>query len=213
MDDKAMEHNHDFDGIEELDNDLPRWWLGIFWVSMALAIFYVPYYHFMHPEKLPTNAWDAENSARTAAVAVAEAEQPKIEDEEAVLWAGYDAGGWLDAAKTDFGTYCMPCHAPDGGGTIGPNFTDDYYLHGGKLSDIKRTITEGVIAKGMVPWKGTLKPEQIQNLAFYIRSLRGTTPAVPKAPEGKLVDEKGEFVEGDGDTPVTEEPQPEPTQE
>ena len=209
MEDKAMEHNHDFDGIEELDNDLPRWWLGIFWVTMALAVFYVPYYHFMHPEKLPSAAWEAENTAKIDAAVGAEAATPDAtaesgtsgggEELEAALWAKYEAGGWQDAAKADFNTYCMPCHAPDGGGTIGPNFTDDYYIHGGRLTDILHVINEGVPAKGMISWKISLKPDQIERLTFYIHSLRGTTPAVPKAPEGKLVDEKGNFVAGDGE--------------
>ena len=209
MEDKLMEHSHDFDGIEELDNDLPRWWLGIFWVSMVLGIFYVPYYHFMHPEKLPSAAWEADHTAKVEAMAAAEAAAADVsadaggagapggEELEAALWAKYEAGGWQEAGKKDFDIYCMPCHAPDGGGTIGPNFTDDYYIHGGKLTDIQHIINVGVPAKGMISWKVSLKPDQIERLTFYIRSLRGTTPAVAKAAEGKLVDEIGNFVEGD----------------
>lgn len=208
-DDKKMEHNHDFDGIEELDNDLPRWWLGIFWVTSLLAVFYIPYYHFIAPEKLPRAALEADMQARADQLEAIEAEKPK--DREAVLQARYKAGGWQESAKADFDMYCMACHATDGGGTIGPNFTDDYYIHGGTLTNIYDTISEGVPMKGMVSWKVTMKPEQMENLALYIRSLRGTTPAVAKAPEGRKVDEAGNFIEGEAPA-EGEAPPAEPTE-
>ncbi len=194
MEDKKLEHEHDFDGIVELDNDLPTWWLGIFWVTIGVACFYVPYYHFMKPEKLPVAAYEAEVAAITAEREAAAAAVPKEETGEQGLQTRYEAGGWQDSAKADFNLYCMPCHAADGGGGIGPNFTDDYYLHGGKLSDMVKVITEGVPAKGMVPWKATLKPQQIENLAFFIHDLRGTTPATAKEPQGQKVDENGEYI-------------------
>ncbi len=192
-------HQHDLDGIEELDNDLPRWWLGIFWVSIGLALFYVPYYHFLHPEKLPRAALQADLDARAEALAKVEAAAPKGDDAETQLREKMVAGGWQESAKTDYNTFCMPCHATDGGGTIGPNFTDDYYIHGGTLTDIKRVITDGVPDKGMISWKASLKPDQIENLAFYIQSLRGTTPAVAKEPQGTKVDEMGRFIEAGAD--------------
>lgn len=215
----SQEHEHDFDGIEEQDNPLPGWWLSIFWVTIGIAIFYVPYYHFMNPEKLPRAALAADLAAREtqlqeaeaaaqaqaeAAAAEAEAKGEVVLDEEAALQAKMDAGGWLDAAKANFATYCVPCHLSDGGGSIGPNFTDNYSIHGGKLTQIRHVITEGVPAKGMVPWKLSLKPDQIEELSFYIKSLRGTTPAVAKAPEGQLMDEAGNLI--DGDAPAADEP-------
>lgn len=200
--DKKMEHQHDFDGIEELDNDLPQWWLGIFWVSIAFAIFYVPYYHFMHPESLPEASYEAEmntvKAERALAEKEAEANQPAAEaagDPEEALMAKYKAGGWEEAAKADYMTNCLACHGPDGGGTIGPNFTDDYYIHGGTLTQIQKVITDGVPLKGMISWKPVLKPQQIENLTFYIRALRGTTPATPKEAQGQKVDEAGNFIE------------------
>jgi cytochrome c oxidase cbb3-type subunit 3 len=202
MTEENNQHSHDFDGIVELDNDLPRWWLGIFWVSIALAVFYIPYFHFIHPEKLPAAALEAQMAQREAELAAQEAQEPPVADAEAELQKAYAAGGWEATAKEKF-ALCVPCHAADGGGTVGPNFTDDYYIHGGRLSDIRRTITEGVPSKGMISWKGMLKPEEIEALAFYIRSLRGTTPAVPKAPEGQLVDEAGNFLE-DAPAPAEE---------
>jgi len=202
MTDENKEHSHDFDGIVELDNDLPRWWLGIFWVSIALAVFYVPYFHFIHPEKLPRAALEAAMAEREAELEQAAAEEPPPEDAEAALQAAYEAGGWEATAKEKY-ALCVPCHGPDGRGTVGPNFTDDYYIHGGRLTDIKRVITEGVPTKGMISWKAMLKPEEIDALTFYIRSLRGTTPENPKAPEGRLVDEAGNFIEEEA--PAAEE--------
>ncbi|CAM2007526.1 cbb3-type cytochrome c oxidase N-terminal domain-containing protein [Acanthopleuribacter pedis] len=196
VEDKKPLHQHDFDGIEENDNDLPHWWLGIFAVSILFACFYVPYYHFLNPEKLPHAALQAEMAAREAAVAqVAEqkaAEAP--EDPEAALTATYSAGGWEESGKAVYTANCAACHANDGGGTIGPNFTDDYYIHGGKLSDLIRVVTEGVPTKGMISWKPILKPQQIQDVSFYVRAMRGTTPATPKEKQGELVDEAGNFV-------------------
>ncbi len=197
VEDKKPQHQHDFDGIEENDNDLPRWWLGIFAVTIAFAVFYVPYYHFMHPEKLPHAALQAELDQRQTVLAAAEAEKAAEQpaDPNATLTAAFQAGGWEESGKAVYNANCAACHAPDGGGTIGPNFTDDYYLHGGKLSDIIHVVTEGVPAKGMISWKPILKPDQIRDVSFFVRSLRGTTPAQPKEKQGELVDEAGNFVD------------------
>ena len=191
----SEQEKHDFDGIIEQDNPLPGWWLGIFWVTIGFAIFYVPYYHWLNTEKLPEQALALEQ-ARIAEIREAnKPDLPNSGDAVAALQERYESGGWKESAKTDFNMYCMACHAADGGGGIGPNFTDDYYLHGGKITDFIRTINEGVPDKGMVSWKAVLKPEQIEGLAFYIKDLRGTTPANPKEPQGQLVDEAGEYLE------------------
>ncbi|MCB1042935.1 MAG: c-type cytochrome [Acidobacteria bacterium] len=188
--DRKVDVPHDYDGIEELDNDLPRWWLGIFWVTTLFAVFYWPYYHWINPQKLPEAAWKAENAAREAERAAAPAETTESLD----LDARYAAGGWEETGKTVFDTYCVPCHAADGGGGIGPNLTDDYYIHGGTLANIHQVISDGVVEKGMMSWKPVLKPDDLDAVAFFIRSLRGTTPASGIAPQGELVDESGQFV-------------------
>ena len=188
---RIVKHPHDYDGIVELDNELPRWWLGIFWVTITFAVFYAVYYHGLHPEKLPEGGYQAEVAQNRRQLRERAAQAPEEPTTEAQLAALYGAGGWQASAKADYDTFCQPCHAVDGGGGIGPNFTDDYYLHGGRLTDIQHVITEGVPAKGMVPWKGTLKSEQIRNLSFYIKSMRGTSAAAPKEPQGDRVDEAG----------------------
>jgi len=192
--DKQVQHPHDYDGIVELDNDLPRWWLGIFWVTAIFAAGYVVYYHWLHPENLPIESYRAAMEIVVADRAAATKDRVPVANQAAQLDALYLVGGW-ETAKADFTTFCVACHAADGGGGIGPNFTDDYYLHGGKLSDFVRVITEGVPEKGMVSWRPVLKPDQIANLACLIKSLRGTTPAAPKPPEGRQVDADGNFVE------------------
>ncbi len=194
--DKSKQHQHDFDGIEELDNALPGWWLGIFWVSVALAVFYVPYYHFIRPDKLPRASYEAavaaieEQRSQQAAARAVETERAG-----GGLMARYEAGAWREDAQKTWTTFCLACHAADGGGGIGPNFTDDYYIHGGKIEDFIRVINEGVPEKGMVSWKALLKPEQIENVSFFIRDLRGKPAAQPKDPEGRKVDEDGAFIE------------------
>lgn len=197
----SEQHNqeHDFDGIEEHDNPLPNWWLSIFWVTIAFAIFYVPYYHFIAPEKLPEASYAAEMESIEAerAEMQAQKEEAAKSDPSLTLEGRYAAGGWEEQGKQVYMTNCMACHGPDGGGTIGPNMTDDYYIHGGTLSDIKKIVEEGVLPKGMVAWKGILKPDDLDAVVFFMRSLRGTTPANPKAPEGKQVDADGNFIEGD----------------
>jgi cytochrome c oxidase cbb3-type subunit 3 len=202
------QQEHDFDGIEEHDNPLPGWWLGIFWVTIIFSIFYVPYYHFLAPEKLPEAAYAAEKEAIQAerAEAAAQQEEAAKSDPTLTLAGRYEAGGWEEQGKQVYMTNCMACHAADGGGGIGPNMTDDYYIHGGTLEDIKRIVEEGVIAKGMVPWKGVLKPDDLDAVVFYMRAMRGQTAAAPKEPQGQKVDENGAFIEAEG---AEGEPEPE----
>jgi cytochrome c oxidase cbb3-type subunit 3 len=92
----------------------------------------------------------------------------------------------LTTGKTIFDANCIACHAADGGGIVGPNLTDDYWIHGGGIKNVFKTIKEGVPAKGMISWQTQLNPNQIQEVASYIISLHGTTPAAPKQPEGEL---------------------------
>ena len=92
----------------------------------------------------------------------------------------------LEAGKTIFKTNCIACHAADGGGIVGPNLTDDYWIHGGGIKNVFKTIKYGVVEKGMIAWQTQLNPTQIQEVASYVISLHGTTPAAPKQPEGDI---------------------------
>jgi cytochrome c oxidase cbb3-type subunit 3 len=176
--------DHNYDGISELDNNLPQWWVWLFVLTCVWAAGYMVYYHMMGgPGQLeeynaeiaaaaPAQPAAPEPGAETTAPALAEATEASTDD--AVLALG----------KEVYMKNCMVCHTADGGGLIGPNMCDDYFIHGPLYSDSVRIINEGVLAKGMIAWKGVLKPEEIHAVASYIYTLRGTTPAAPKAPEG-----------------------------
>lgn len=178
---------HDADGIQELDNLLPRWWVWSFYFAIIFAIGYMTYYHVLKTGDLQIAEYDKELKAgdqiKAAAMANFESSLTSAEPskDQAVL-----ASGQLIYANS-----CAPCHRPDGGGLVGPNLTDDYWIHGSKFEDNLKTIWNGVPEKGMVTWKGVLKPDQIQAVASYIYSLRGTKPPNPKLPENQQAQPTG----------------------
>lgn len=178
---------HKFDGIEEFDNPLPRWWLGIFYLTIAFAIVYVPYAHMMEGNSLEAE-WAADMEAAKALAA-----KQKIDWSNTELKTFCAAGdGWKTSAAANFKAKCSACHRADGGGGVGPAFTDDSYLHGGTLQDIAEVITDGVPAKGMIAWKGQMKREEIRDLTCYVSALRGQKTATPpKAPQGTKVGPDG----------------------
>lgn len=169
---------HQFDGIREYDNPLPRWWLGTFYLTIAFAFAYIPYVHLMEGNTVQA-AYEAE---------VAQAHERwghlKIVWDADLLEKRCSDDGWR-AAEEDYQEKCAACHRKDGGGSVGPAFTDDHYLHGGKLIDIAKTITEGVPAKGMIAWAKMLSQDEIADLTCYVAQLRGKTVDKPKAPQGE----------------------------
>lgn len=173
---------HDYDSIRELDNRLPPWWLYGFYCTVIFAAIYL---------------WRAEvsKSAPSAiqeyTASVVEAEKQKEiylanaannVDENSVKLLGADG---IAAGKMIFTGTCAACHGTDGGGGVGPNLTDDYWLHGGTLKDVFKTIKYGVQEKGMKSWKDDLSPVQIAQLASFVKSIKGTKPATPKEPQGE----------------------------
>lgn len=171
--------DHEYDGIHELDNNLPRWWVWLFNLSIVFAAFYLVYYHVLRAGDLSAAEYQKEmkigNEIKLAAMGNFEAGIPKLQPstDPAVIEAG----------KKTFLAMCAPCHRPDGGGLVGPNLCDNYWIHGSNYADNVTTIWNGVPAKGMVTWKNMLKPQQIQEVANYIYTLRGTHPVNPKPPE------------------------------
>jgi len=178
-DDRLLDHS--YDGIQEFDNPLPRWWVWIFWATIVFAAVYglVPGNPLRGPGRL------AEYNASVAEAA--RLHPPAVEATDASLMPLTHDPKVLAAGKQVFVTTCAPCHRPDGGGLIGPNLTDDYWLHGGSISQIHHTITNGVLDKGMPNWGKMLKPEQVTDVAVYVYSLHGTNPPNPKPPQGVLV--------------------------
>lgn len=177
--------SHNYDGIQEYDNDLPKWWVWLFWLTIAFSVFRVGYYHFgpglLQEEELEVAMADLE--ARRAAArpkdgaAFGEQQLLALVSNETVLAEG----------KKIYGTSCAACHLDQGQGLVGPNLTDDYWLHGGTLVDIQNVIINGVPEKGMVPWKDILSAEQIRAVTAFVWTLHGTNPPNPKAPQGEEV--------------------------
>jgi len=174
--------DHDYDGIKELDNVLPPWWVGLFYACVAFALFYFPYYQFFGGNN---QAKEYENEVATAKLEIAEYMKtaPDVMDKEKVtLLTDADA---LAKGKEIFTTNCVACHRADAGGQIGPNLTDEQWIFGGDIKNVFNTVMEGGReGKGMVSWKATIKPSDIQKVASYVLSLQGTNPPNPKAPEG-----------------------------
>jgi cytochrome c oxidase cbb3-type subunit 3 len=173
--------DHDADGIQELDNLLPRWWLWLFWMCNVFGFLYMVYYHGTSLGESQAASYAREAKAgdeiKKSALASFESNLSSLEPSKdpAVLSDG----------RRVFTAYCAPCHRADGGGLVGPNLCDDYWIHGSKYEDNLKTIINGVPAKGMLTWRGVLKPQEIQNVASYIYTLRGSSPPNPKPPENQ----------------------------
>ncbi len=180
--------DHNYDGIKELDNNLPPWWLYGFYATIIFAVVYMVRYHVFDG---PTQE---EEYQRELAVAEKEIEEYRktakgLVDASTVelLTDAED----LKAGKAIFETNCVACHRADGGGGIGPNLTDDYWIAGGSLSNMYEVISEGGRpGKGMIAWKNDLKPLQIAQVASYIKTFQGTNPPDAKEAEGDLYVEK-----------------------
>ena len=172
---------HEVDGIRELDNKLPRWWVLLFYLTIAFAAAYLVQYHVLGAGDLMTAEYKKEMAAGTA---IKQAAMSRFESEIPTLDPSKDPVVLAQGKKT-FVTLCAPCHRPDGGGLVGPNLTDDYWIHGATFADNVKTIWNGVPEKGMITWKNTLKPNEVIEVASYIYSLRGTRPPNPKPPENQ----------------------------
>lgn len=188
--------DHNYDGIKELDNSLPPWWLYSFYISIIFAAVYLLRYHVFDGasqfDELETEYAEAklaiEEYKKTAKNLV---DFNTVE----VLTDAAD----LSAGKSIFDTNCVACHKADGGGGIGPNLTDEYWILGGGIKNVFKTVSEGGRdGKGMIAWKQSLKPAEIAQVSSYVLQFQGTTPAEPKAAEGDIwVDETAEDVVDD----------------
>jgi len=171
--------DHEYDGIRELDNDLPPWWKWLFYITIAFAIVYMIRLWVFHADDL-IQGREYEMAMDDAQKALPEKNNATFEikllDNPVALAKGQET--WTKI--------CAACHMPDGGGLVGPNMTDNYWIHGNTIADLYRTITNGVIEKGMIPYKDQLSDEARLEVASYILlKLQGTTPANPKEPQGE----------------------------
>jgi cytochrome c oxidase cbb3-type subunit 3 len=174
---------HDYDGIKELDNHLPPWWLGMFYGGIVFAVIYLLNYHVWEWSPLSAEEYEISMSeAREMKAARQSTETNQIDENSVELLS--DAAD-IERGQTIYAGNCAVCHGQAGEGTVGPNLTDEYWLHGGSISDVFKTIKHGVPDKGMIAWEGTLKPTDIQQVSSYILSLQGSNPANPKAAQGE----------------------------
>lgn len=182
---------HDYDGIGELDNPTPPWWQWGFVLSIIFAFVYMYVYHVSESAPLQIEELAIANEKAEKQIASYLANTANLIDENNVVYM--DAASDLAEGQTIFVAVCAACHGVDGGGTIGPNLTDEYWMHGGSMKDIFRTIKYGVPEKGMKSWKDDYSPRQIAQISSYVHSLIGTTPIDPKPAEGeKYTEEKAE---------------------
>ena len=175
---------HDYDGIKELDNNLPPWWVYLFYGCIIFAVVYLVRFEIMGADDQET---EFKKEMAQAQIDIAEYKKtaPDLMDENTVTLL--TAAGDLAAGKAIFTANCVACHRADGGGQIGPNLTDDQWILGGGIKNVFHTLVNGGRdGKGMISWKGTLKPKQMQEVASYVLSLKGTNPKDPKAPEGEI---------------------------
>ncbi|GAA4307874.1 cbb3-type cytochrome c oxidase N-terminal domain-containing protein [Pontixanthobacter gangjinensis] len=176
--------DHNYDGIKELDNNLPPWWLYGFYVSIIFAGIYLARYHIFDGPTQKEEYLVEVAEARAAVEEYKKNAKGLIDANTVEILTGEED---IKAGKAIFSGNCAACHKIDGGGGIGPNLTDSYWILGGGIKNVFNTISEGGRAgKGMVAWKTDLNPEEIAQVSSYVLSLHGTTPAEPKEPQGEL---------------------------
>lgn len=193
---------HEYDGIREYDNPLPRWWVWLFYGTIVFAAIYFPYY---------VSGWGPTmDETYLQELAQVEQSQQALAAATATVSSGQGSGGGatggssstnaappamaslagdpaaIEAGQGTFAGSCLPCHGDKGQGIIGPNLTDNHWIHGNTYADLVNVISNGVPDKGMLAWKAMFNPRKINELAAYVLSLKGSNPPNPKAPEGQL---------------------------
>ncbi|GJM32876.1 MAG: hypothetical protein DHS20C18_18770 [Saprospiraceae bacterium] len=175
--------DHSYDGIRELDNVLPPWWVAMFYGCIVYAVFYFGYYHVFDYGLSSREEYEVAMKDAEVAIKAHLASQTDLVDETNVEMLADETE--IAIGQSIFQTQCTPCHGQVGeGNSIGPNLTDEYWLHGGDIKDVFRTIKYGVPEKGMISWKAQLRASDMQRVASYILSLQGTNPPNAKAPQG-----------------------------
>jgi len=179
--------DHNYDGIRELDNKLPPWWVWGFYLTIVFAFVYLIHYHVSG-----TGSLQIEEYNNSMLLAKAEKENRIKNDENFVTEANVKIVSDQMALNEAQGIYvknCVACHGDAGQGGVGPNLADQFWIHGGGVKNIFKVISEGVPSKGMISWKSQLAPKQIQALSSYILTFQGTNPHDPKEPQGEKWEE------------------------
>ncbi|MBT8196205.1 MAG: c-type cytochrome [Bacteroidia bacterium] len=192
--------DHEYDGIRELDNNLPPWWKWMFYISIVFAVVYMLHYHVFKTGDLSIAEYHKEMRVAEANVMAYLKDKALNVDEFSVVTV--DTESKLANGKKVWTKNCVVCHGAEGQGGTGPNMTDEYWVHGGDIKDLFKTIKYGVPEKGMQVWNGVLTPVEMQNVASYILTFQGTNPEGQKEKEGELYVPKVE--EAEADTSVVE---------
>lgn len=177
--------DHSYDGIQEYDNPLPRWWVILFWVCILATPLYILYFH-LGPGLLAVDRYDAEMIAFFDKQAEELLALGEISEDTLVTLV--DDPSMMNSGKRIFQSKCATCHGMFGEGGIGPNLTDTYWLHGGQFMDVYRTVRDGVPTKGMLAWERQLRPAELLAVSSYVGTLLGTDPPNPKDAQGEVVD-------------------------
>ena len=191
--------DHEYDGIHELDNDLPPWWKYGFYISIVAAFIYLLNFHVLKTGDLQTAEYDK-------SITAAKLEKEEFEKQNAANVNENNVTQLIDAAeiaegKNIFIEMCSACHGKAGQGGVGPNLTDDYWIHGGGIKDVFKSIKFGWPDKGMKSWQADLSPVQIHEIASFIKTLKGTNPEGAKEQQGDLYTEEATVA---GDSIVTD---------
>ena len=185
---KDIELDHSFDGIKELDNHLPPWWKWLFYGTIGWAAIYFFVFHFSKSLPLSQEEYHNEIAMAEEQAKQRKAGQPEAEgiDENNLTFLN-DAAIIEKGKKVFTQNPCGSCHRNDGGGnTIGPNLTDEFWIHGGDTKSIFNTIKNGAVDKGMPAWGKAMSPQDLRDVTFFIMSLQGSNPPNAKAPQGEL---------------------------
>lgn len=171
-----------YDGIQEYDNDLPRWWVGTFVLTIVFAVAYwMVFYNFQAPDS--SEKYDQAYQAHAAKYF-----DQKIELTDQDLIAMASSSSDLEAGHAIFKQNCVACHMENGGGSIGPNLTDAYWIHGNAPTSVYKVIENGIVEKGMLAWKGILTPKQMKQVSAYVVSIMNTNVEGGKEPQGEKVE-------------------------
>lgn len=193
--------DHEYDGIQEFDNRLPNWWLWILWGSIVFSVAYWLVFHTYGLAKDPIARF--EQSMEEAGGMLADSETRGLTDADLLAMSADPAQ--LETGRTVWAQHCQVCHKEYGEGLVGPNLTDDYWVHGGSPLDIHNTVVRGVPDKGMAVWGRQLSPEQIDAVVALVVTRRGTQ-VEGKAPEGDLYDLSSEAGAAGADASEAAEP-------
>jgi cytochrome c oxidase cbb3-type subunit 3 len=182
---------HSYDGIRELDNITPPWFIAGFVATIIFAGAYLYRYHVAKSAPMQIEEYNIEmQAAALEQESLLKSEANKVDENSVVMLGAAD----ITAGKKMFTANCAACHGNEGQGGVGPNLTDAYWLHGGSIKDVFKLVKYGFESKGMRAWKDDFSPMQIAQLASYIKSLEGTNPAGAKEKQGELYTPEAEVV-------------------